>query len=57
MWESVYISQTIENAKDIEKLLKSNDILVKIIRKSKDDIQIFVPSAELSEAQELILSN
>ena len=57
MWESVYISQTLENAKNIETLLKSHDILVKLIKKSKDDIEIFVPSTELTEATELILSN
>jgi len=57
MWEIVHISQTSESAKNIETLLQSHDILVKVIKKSKDDIKIFVPSTELSEAQELILAN
>jgi len=57
MWEIVQIVQTLENAKNIETLLTSRDILVRIIQKGADDIEIFVPSTELSEAQELILSN
>ena len=55
MWEIVHISQNIENAENIKTLLESNDILVKIIQKSENNIEILVPSTELAQAQELIL--
>jgi aspartokinase len=57
MWQIIYISQTFENAKEICDLLERNKILVKLIEKSENNIEILVPSAELSEAQELILAN
>ena len=57
MWEIVHISQNAETAENIAVLLKSNDILVRVIQKSKTNIEIFVPSTELTIAQELILSN
>jgi len=57
MWQIVHISQTLENAEAIKNLLENNKILVKVISKSEDNIEILVPSAELAEAQELILAS
>ena len=57
MWQIVHISQTSENAEIIKNLLEKNKILVKLIEKSENNIEILVPSAELAQAQELILSN
>ena len=55
MWQVVHISQESANAKEICALLEENKILVKVIEKSEDNIEILVPSAELSQAQEIIL--
>ena len=57
MWQIVHISQARENAEKIRELLEKNKILVKLTQKSENNIEILVPSAELAEAQELILSN
>jgi len=57
MWQVVHISQTGENAESIKLMLEGNKILVKVIAKGENNIEILVPSAELAEAQELILAN
>ncbi|MCL2740388.1 MAG: hypothetical protein FWE47_04265 [Oscillospiraceae bacterium] len=57
MWQVVHISQGAENAEMIRELLESNKILVKIIEKGEANVEVLVPSAELAEAQELILAN
>jgi len=57
MWQVVYLSQREEEVQRIIELLNSNKILTKMNKKSDSDIEILVPSTELSEAQELILSS
>ena len=56
MWQVVYISQNEEDVQKIDILLTNNKILTKINKKNDNDIEILVPSTELAEAQELILS-
>jgi len=57
MWQIVYLSQSQEEVQKVISLLNNNKILTKINKKNDNDIEILVPSTELAEAQELILSN
>ncbi len=61
MWTSVYMTQNIDNARDIRVKIESHAIPVKLHRitgvdgSGEDCYELLVPSAELNEALDIII--
>jgi hypothetical protein len=55
MWEIVNIVPDSEIAEKFKTLLENSSILVRINKSQNGTYQIFVPSTELEQAQEIIL--
>lgn len=61
MWTTVYMTQSIENARVIREKIEKNDIIVmfRLIRPTdnvgEDCFEILVPDAELKDALDIII--